>query len=113
MTETDKHLEQIIIAVKNSYLPNTSKKVLMLLLTVKCPIKLAIISNETGYSKPHAWSIVKRLISQKLVKKHKSIGVSEYTYTKECDKLLSFKESLIFYQTKINYNIQMRNNKSI
>ena len=100
MTETDKQLGQLIIAIKYSYIPETSKKILIFLLSVKEPIKLSAISNETGYSAAHVWSIMKRLIKQKLVKKKKSIGVSEYTYTKECNKFLSFKESIIFYKTK-------------
>ena len=96
MIETEKQLNSIITAVKYSYLLETSKKVLMFLLSVKYPVKLAFISNATGYSKSHTASIIKRLISEELVKKEKLVGVYEYTYTKECDKFLNMQESLIF-----------------
>lgn len=115
MIETDKQLDSIITAVKYSYLVETSKKVLMFLLSVKYPVKLAFISNETGYGKSHTAGIIKRLISEKLVKrKKKSVGVYEYTYTKECNKFLNMQESLIFYKKKMEYNNVIRkNNKSI
>lgn len=104
-TEKDKELEQVIIAVKYSYLPKTSKKLLILLLKVKYPMQLGVISGESGYSKSHVASILNRLKKQKLIKKTQSIGYPQYTYTKECKKFLDIQQSLIFYKTKKEYSV--------
>lgn len=102
--ENDKKLIEIITAVKYSYLSKTSKKILMLLLTINHPVQLGYLSSESGYSKPHVAHILKNLIEQKLVKKIRGTGFPKYIYTTNCNKFLDIQESLIFYKVKMMYS---------
>lgn len=99
------NLTEVMLAIKTSYIPQTSKNILLILLSNNRPLCLSEISKESGYSSCHIWLVMKRLIKQKLVKKYKR-NVSVYTFNiKECNKFLN-KEIPIWGRMSYNKALQ-------
>jgi DNA-binding transcriptional regulator GbsR (MarR family) len=102
--EIDNFVE-VMLAIKTSYIPQTSKDILLILLSNNRPLCLSEISRESRYSSCHIWTIMERLIKQKLVKKYKR-NISVYTFNlKECNKFLN-KEIPIWKRMSYNKVLQ-------
>lgn len=78
-------IERIIEAIeKISFLPNASKKIIIILLKHKAPLPAKAIASLCDFSHPHTCALMKRLLRQGLVTKVKTVyACTYYTVDKE------------------------------